>query len=92
MSSATERYGKSYNVVEPPTNQDPFFVNESDTNYVNIKWNSQYSTEIIGADNDLDSLSMDYFIIPDKPEMTLKIMELLLIHLRVGQINFFFKY
>ena len=55
-------------IVEPPTNQDPFFVNESDTNYVNIKWNSQYSTEIIGADNDLDSLSMDYFIIPDKPE------------------------
>ncbi|MFL3000105.1 MAG: gliding motility-associated C-terminal domain-containing protein [Cytophagales bacterium] len=55
-------------IVEPPTNQDPFFVNESDTNFVNIKWNSQYSTEIIGADNDLDSLSMDYFIIPDKPE------------------------
>ena len=55
-------------IVEPPTNQDPFFVNESDTNYVNIKWNSQYSTEIIGADNDLDSLNMDYFIIPDKPE------------------------
>ena len=55
-------------IVEPPTNQDPFFVNESDTNYVNIKWNSQYSTEIIGADNDLDSLSMNYFIIPDKPE------------------------
>ena len=55
-------------IVEPPTNQDPFFINESDTNFVNIKWNSQYSTEIIGADNDLDSLSMDYFIIPDKPE------------------------
>ena len=54
-------------IVEPPTNQDPYFVNQNDTNYVNIKWNSQYSTEIIGADIDLDSLSMDYFIIPDKP-------------------------
>ena len=54
-------------IVEPPTNQDPYFVNQNDTNYVSIKWNSQYSTEIIGADIDLDSLSMDYFIIPDKP-------------------------
>ena len=54
-------------IVEPPTNQDPYFVNQNDTNYVSINWNSQYSTEIIGADIDLDSLSMDYFIIPDKP-------------------------
>ena len=54
-------------IVEPPTNQDPYFVNQNDTNYVSINWNSQYSTEIIGADIDLDSLSMEYFIIPDKP-------------------------
>ena len=54
-------------IVEPPTNKDPYFVNQNDTNYVSINWNSQYSTEIIGADIDLDSLSMDYFIIPDKP-------------------------
>ena len=75
-------------IVEPPTNQDPFFVNESDTNYVNIKWNSQYSTEIIGADNDLDSLSMDYLLFQINLNMTLKIMELLLIHFRVGQDQF----
>jgi len=29
-------------IVEPPTNQDPFFVNESDTNYINIKSNGKF--------------------------------------------------
>lgn len=54
-------------IVEPPTNQDPFFINENDTNYVTVKWNSKFSKEIIGKDIDLDSLSMDYFIVPKKP-------------------------
>ena len=53
-------------IVEPPTNQDPYYVNQNDTNYVSVNWNSNYSTEIIGKDIDLDSLSIDYFTFPLK--------------------------
>ena len=33
-------------IVEPPTNQDPFFINQKDTNYVTVPWNSSYSKVI----------------------------------------------
>lgn len=59
-------------IVEPPTNEDPFFINENDTNFITVKWNSKFSKEIIGKDNDLDSLSMDYFIIPNKPDYNIE--------------------
>ncbi len=49
-------------LVEPPTNKDPYFFNQNDTNYVTVQWNSSYSTEIIGLDEDLDSLNVDYFV------------------------------
>ncbi len=54
-------------IVEPPTNQDPYFINENDTNYVSVNWNSLFSKEIIGIDNDNDSLSIDYFVVPKRP-------------------------
>ena len=41
-------------------NSDPFFINQQDTNYVTIPWNSQYTTIIEGIDSDLDSLSLKY--------------------------------
>ena len=43
-------------IVEPPTNKDPYFINQNDTNYVIVPWNSSFTTEIIGIDDDLDSL------------------------------------
>lgn len=49
-------------IVEPPTNKDPYFINQKDTNYVSVPWNSNFSTEIIGLDDDLDSLSIEYFV------------------------------
>ncbi len=49
-------------IVEPPTNKDPYFINQNDTNYVVVPWNSSFTTEIIGIDDDLDSLSLDYFV------------------------------
>ena len=59
-------------IVEPPTNKDPYFVNQGDTNVVTVSWNSQYSTLIEGQDVDLDSLSLDYFIVPKKPEYNIE--------------------
>ena len=59
-------------IVEPPTNKDPFFLNQEDTNVVTVSWNSQYSTLIEGQDVDLDSLSLDYFIVPLKPEYNIE--------------------
>ena len=58
-------------IVEPPTNSDPYFLNVDDTNYVSVPWNSNYTTLIEGMDSDLDSLSLDYFIVPEKPEYDL---------------------
>ena len=49
-------------IVEPPTNKDPYFINQNDTNYVIVPWNSSFTTEIIGIDDDLDSLSLNYFV------------------------------
>ncbi len=49
-------------IVEPPTNMDPYFLNQKDTNYVVVPWNSSFSTEIIGIDDDMDSLSLNYFV------------------------------
>tara|TARA_B100000579_G_scaffold275022_1_gene227247 strand:+ start:714 stop:3353 length:2640 start_codon:yes stop_codon:yes gene_type:complete len=49
-------------IVEPPTNKDPYFINQNDTNYVVVPWNSSFTTEIIGIDDDLDSLSLNYFV------------------------------
>ena len=49
-------------IVEPPTNKDPYFINQKDTNYVSVPWNSNFSTEIIGLDDDMDSLSIEYFV------------------------------
>ena len=54
-------------IVEPPTNEDPYFVNQLDTNKVTIPWNSQYVTTINGVDPDFDSLTINYFTVPDKP-------------------------
>ncbi len=54
-------------IVEPPTNEDPYFVNQLDTNKVTIPWNSQYATTINGVDPDFDSLTLNYFTIPQKP-------------------------
>ena len=53
-------------IVEPPTNRDPFFINQKDTNFVTLPWNSSFSTVIKGQDIDLDSLSLNYFVIPSK--------------------------
>ena len=58
-------------IVEPPTNQDPFFINQKDTNYVTVPWNSSYSKVISGLDPDLDSLSLNYFVIPAEPKIKL---------------------
>ena len=46
-------------IVEPPTNEDPYFVNQLDTNKVTIPWNSQYVTTINGVDPDFDSLTIN---------------------------------
>ena len=58
-------------IVEPPTNQDPYFINQKDTNYVTVPWNSSFSKVINGLDPDLDSLSLDYFVIPSEPKIKL---------------------
>ena len=57
-------------IVEPPTNQDPFLLIK-DTNYVTVPWNSSYSKVISGLDPDLDSLSLNYFVIPAEPKIKL---------------------
>jgi|TARA_B100001057_G_scaffold171098_1_gene171914 hypothetical protein len=58
-------------IVEPPTNSDPFFINEKDTNFVSLPWNSSFSTVIKGKDTDLDSLSLNYFLIPSNDKINL---------------------
>jgi len=58
-------------IVEPPTNSDPFFINEKDTNFVTLPWNSSFSTLIKGQDIDLDSLSLNYFLIPSNDKINL---------------------
>ena len=58
-------------IVEPPTNKDPYFINQKDTNYVTVPWNSSFSKVINGLDPDLDSLSLDYFVIPSEPKIKL---------------------
>jgi hypothetical protein len=55
-------------IVEPPTNKDPYFVNQEDTNKVTVNMNEQFTTIINGVDPDLDSLSLNIFTIPEKPE------------------------
>mgnify|MGYP001171942217 FL=1 len=59
-------------IVEPPTNKDPYFLNQQDTNFVTVPWNSKYTTLIEGLDIDLDSLTLDYFIVPQKPEYNIE--------------------
>ena len=49
-------------IVEPPTNTDPYFINQNDTNIVSVPWNSSFSTVINGQDDDLDSLKFNYFV------------------------------
>jgi hypothetical protein len=58
-------------IVEPPTNSDPFFINEKDTNFVTLPWNSSFSSVIKGKDTDLDSLSLNYFLIPSNDKLNL---------------------
>jgi hypothetical protein len=58
-------------IVEPPTNSDPFFINEKDTNFVTLPWNSSFSSVIKGKDTDLDSLSLNYFLIPSNDKINL---------------------
>ncbi|RPG64187.1 MAG: gliding motility-associated C-terminal domain-containing protein [Flammeovirgaceae bacterium TMED290] len=58
-------------IVEPPTNKDPFFINQNDTNSVVIPWNTTFTTLIQGLDTDNDSLTLNYFTVPSKPEINL---------------------
>ena len=44
-------------IVEPPSNSNPFYVNQKDTTIVTVPWNSSFSTLINGKDIDLDSLT-----------------------------------
>ena len=59
-------------IVEPPTNSNPNFINQNDTNYVTVPWNSNYTKLIEGVDVDMDSLSLNYFIVPEKPEYNIE--------------------
>ena len=59
-------------IVEPPTNSNPNFINQKDTNYVTVPWNSNYTKLIEGVDVDMDSLSLNYFIVPEKPEYNIE--------------------
>ena len=59
-------------IVEPPTNSDPNFINQKDTNYISVPWNSSYTKLIEGVDIDKDSLSLNYFIVPEKPEYNIE--------------------
>ena len=59
-------------IVEPPTNSNPSFINQKDTNYVTVPWNSSYTKLIEGVDVDKDSLSLNYFIVPEKPEYNIE--------------------
>ncbi|MAR65491.1 MAG: hypothetical protein CMB83_06185 [Flammeovirgaceae bacterium] len=59
-------------IVEPPSNSNPFYVNQKDTTVVTVPWNSSFSTLINGKDIDLDSLTLNYFTVPSSPKINLE--------------------
>ena len=59
-------------IVEPPSNSNPFYVNQKDTTIVTVPWNSSFSTLINGKDIDLDSLTLNYFTVPSSPKINLE--------------------